>query len=223
MAKTIIGSFDGYHAAREVVRGLIDEGFMSSDISILASRFAREYRPDNNAKAVDATSNTTIDAMTGGSTGGAAGLAASPRSLANSGIGPIIAAGPLFAAVSGAGASASVGAMIAALTGVGVPEVHASCFVESVRRGGTLVTVRADESRAERAAEIMEDNGAIDLDQRVSLWRGNGRNGSDPSAAPCTLEQGERERRSYDLADPLSGLPPIPQEGCDSRDGGIRG
>jgi hypothetical protein len=51
------------------------------------------------------------------------------------------------------------------LTEVDVPEEHASYYAEAVRRGGTLVTVKADEARADRAAEIMRENRAIDLEE----------------------------------------------------------
>src|SRR3982750_3341569 len=37
MIKTVIGSFDSFDEARQVVRDLKDEGFMESDISIVAS------------------------------------------------------------------------------------------------------------------------------------------------------------------------------------------
>ena len=208
MVKTIVGSFDGYHTAQKAVRDLVEDGFMSEDISILASNLSGEYRPDDGVRVTDTASNTTTGAVTGGLMGGAAGLAASLMGLAIPGIGPIIAAGPLVATLSGAGAGALAGGMIGALTEVGVPEEHANNYAESVRRGGALVTVRADESRAERAARILRENGAIDLDQRVSRWREDGWTGWDPSAAPYTRDEAERERRLYGThSDPMSGLP----------------
>jgi hypothetical protein len=94
------------------------------------------------------------------------------------------------------------------LTETGIPEDHASYYAEAVRRGGALVTVKVDESRADRATEIMKANGAIDLDERVSRWRESGWDGWHPTALPYTAEEAERERRLYGThADPLSGLP----------------
>lgn len=218
MVKTIVGSFDGYHTAQTAVRDLINDGYMARDISILASNMAREHRLNEEATSNESVSNSTSGAVTGGLLGGAAGLAAGLMGLAIPGIGPIIAAGPLVAALSGAGAGAVAGGLIGALAEVGVPDDHASFYAESVRRGGTLVTVKADAGRAERAAEIMRDNGAVDLDARVSRWREEGWSGWDPSSAPYTPEEAERERRLYGThADPMNGLPMTGDPERDSR------
>jgi hypothetical protein len=110
--------------------------------------------------------------------------------------------------LTGAGAGAVAGGLIGALTRSGVPEEHASYYAETVRRGGAIVSIRADESRAERAAEILRANGAIDLDERVVRWRDRGWRGWDSAAKPFTADEAERERRLYGAhADPLSGLP----------------
>ncbi len=44
--------------------------------------------------------------------------------------------------------------------------------------GGTLVTVRADDSMAAQAADILDDHGTIDLDERQSSWRNEGWSGT---------------------------------------------
>jgi len=64
------------------------------------------------------------------------------------------------------------GGLIGGLTGVGVPEDEAQVYAEAVRRGGALVTVRADDARAEQAASIMRNFGAVDIERRAELWRG---------------------------------------------------
>lgn len=209
MIKTIVGSFSGYHAAQIAVRELVDNGFMSQDISILASNIEGDLRSDDDVKVTDVASGTATGAVTGGLVGGAAGLAASLMGLAIPGIGPILAAGPLVAALSGAGAGAVAGGLIGALTEAGVPEERAGYYAESVRRGGALVTIKADDARAELAEDILRKNGAFDIDERVARWRDSGWEGWDPSARPYTQSEAERERNEYGVhADPLSGLPP---------------
>jgi len=218
VVKTIIGSFDGYHAAQTTVRALINDGFMSRDISVLASNMAGVTRTEEGVKVGDPMSNAATGAVTGGLVGGAAGLAAGLMGLAIPGIGPILAAGPLLATLGGVGAGAVAGGLIGALTDAGVPEEHAGFYAESIRRGGTLVTLCADESRAERAAQIMRENGAIDLDQRVSRWREEGWTSWDPAAPPYSPEEAERERRVYGThADPLTGLPSTSEPDRESR------
>ena len=115
--------------------------------------------------------------------GGAAGLVVGLMGLAIPGIGPIVAAGPIAAALAGAGVGAVAGGLIGGLTGVGVSEDDASYYAESVRRGGALVTVRADDSRADEAASLMRNHGAVDIERRVEQWKQEGWSPRDPGHA----------------------------------------
>jgi len=210
MVKTIVGSFDDSRAAHRAAQALINEGFMQQDVSVVASNILGDYTPDGRPLLIDEApdSETETGAVTGGVLGGAAGLTASLVGLAIPGLGPVVAIGPLIAMLTGAGAGAVAGGLIGALIHSGVPEEHASFYAEAVRRGGAIVTIRADDSRAERAAEILRENGAIDLDERVLRWRDRGWRGWDSTAKPFTPEEAEKERRLYGAhADPMSGLP----------------
>jgi hypothetical protein len=122
----------------------------------------------------DEASGASKGAVTGGILGGTAGLAASLIGLAIPGIGPLLVAGPIIAALTGAGVGAVAGGLIGALTDVGVAPAEAEYYAEAVRRGGAIVTVRTDPTRAGRAAEIMREHGAIDIEQRVEEWRDQG-------------------------------------------------
>jgi hypothetical protein len=127
--------------------------------------------------------NPDANVATGASTGAAAGavgggLLGLLAGLAIPGVGPLIAAGPLVAALMGtavgAGAGAATGGLIAALTGAGVPEEEATYYEEGVRRGGTLVTVTADDALADRAASTLSRFGAINMAERAAAWRQSG-------------------------------------------------
>jgi hypothetical protein len=221
MVKTIVGSFDDSRAAHRAAQALIDDGFMQQDISVVASNILGDYTPDGRPLFFnDPPEETAAEtgAFAGGVLGGAAGLTASLVGLAIPGLGPIVAVGPLIAMLTGAGAGAVAGGLIGALTHSGVPEEHASYYAESVRRGGALVMIRADESRAERAVEILRERGAIDLDERVMRWRASGWRSWDSSAKPFTPEEAERERRRYGThSDPLTGLPVTSDPEADNR------
>jgi hypothetical protein len=87
--------------------------------------------------------------------------------------------------------------LIGGLTDMGVSEGDAEYYAEAVRRGGALVTVRADDARAERAADIMRAHGAADIERRAEQWRERGWTGFDENAQPYTPEEIDRERDGY--------------------------
>ena len=153
--------------------------------------------PDAPATMSDTGSGAATGAAAGGVLGGAAGLVVGLMGLAIPGIGPIVAAGPLAAALAGAGVGAVAGGLIGGLTGAGVSEEDANYYAESVRRGGALVTVRADDARADEAARIMRSHGAVDIERRAEQWREAGWTRHDPAAEPYSVEQMERERAVY--------------------------
>jgi len=232
--KTIVGSFDSFEAAKRVSQDLMNEGFRDSDVNVVASNLRGDYGgsstgdyartsttaalpaggegltmtidriPDRDV--ADDASGAAAGAVTGGVVGGAAGLAASLMGLAIPGIGPIIAAGPIVATLSGAGVGAVAGGLIGGLTDMGVSKGDAEYYAESVRRGGALVTVRADDSRADRAADIMRDHGAVDIDQRAEQWRERGWTGWDEKADPYTTADLDRDRDLYGATDRATGL-----------------
>jgi uncharacterized protein (TIGR02271 family) len=132
----------------------------------------------------------------GAALGGAAGLLVGLAALPIPGIGPIIAAGPIAAALAGAGVGAVAGGGIGALTNMGIPEHEAHTLAEGIRRGGTLVTVSADDDdMADKAVEIMRDHGAIDIDERSRQWRTSGWTGSGAAnqEVESTTMQGQEE------------------------------
>jgi len=117
--------------------------------------------------------------------------------LAIPGIGPILAAGPIAVALAGAGAGAVAGGLIGGLTDMGVSETHAEYYAEAVRRGGALVTIRADEDRADEAEQIIRRHGAFDIEDRATQWKSSGWTGYDAKAEPFSFEEIERDRTTY--------------------------
>jgi stress response protein YsnF len=201
MAKTIVGLFENFTDAQSVVRELVDQGFPREDISIAANNAAGEYSEytatGQGAVDTDQMSGAAAGAGTGAVVGGLGGLLVGLGALAIPGIGPVVAAGPLLTTLAGAGIGAAAGGLIGALVDVGVPEEEAGYYAEGVRRGGTLVTVRADDHGVDRAVAVMERHNAVDVDQRAAYWRQGGWTGYTPEARPYTAEEIGRERDLY--------------------------
>lgn len=207
MAKTVVGAFDSFAEAQRVVDDLRNRGINPDDVSIVANDARGEYSSRLSSgsstasrqadTSTEAVSDTGTGAVTGGVLGGAAGLIAGLAGLTIPGIGPLIVAGPLAMALAGAGVGAVAGGLIGGLQHVGVPDTDAEYYAEAVRRGGALVAVRADESRADEIADVMQQHGAIDIHGRVAHWRSAGWSRFDPDAAPYTYEDIERERSTH--------------------------
>ncbi len=70
-------------------------------------------------------------------------------------------------------------------------------YAESVRRGSTVVTAQVAENMVDKAADILNDNGAIDIDRRAAQYRSSGYKKFDAKAKPYTAEQTKTEMKTY--------------------------
>ena len=170
-ARTIARLFDDHAAAEAAVRDLESAGFSDSDISLVR----RQGGGTTGTTAESDASGTGIGATIGGVVGGGAGLLAGLGLMAIPGLGPVVAAGWLVAALTGAGAGAAAGGLLGALTDAGVTDEEAHVYAEGVRRGGSLVTVRAtDESRATQAEQILGRHQSVNIAERGAQYRSAG-------------------------------------------------
>ena len=154
----VVGVFENYAAAQASVQDLIAHDFSGEAISVVGRRGDDADPPP---AEVD-TTGTAIGVGTGAVLGGT--LAA--MGLAVPGIGWLIAAGPLAAALAGASIGAAAGGVIGVLVDVGIPSAEAEQYAQAVKKGATLVTVTADESRADAAVEILARHHAVDVEER---------------------------------------------------------
>lgn len=61
---------------------------------------------------------------------------------------------------------------------LGLPTEHIGYYSEGVRRGGYLVTVDVDtENETDRAVDVLEDHGAVNIEERAAEWRKTGWSG----------------------------------------------
>ena len=180
--QTITALFDRYDEASAAVGKLEAGGIPHGDISIVGNNEGDRHSglvgqgdghvsADAQEKAKDGTG---AGATLGTVLGGGAGLLAGLGMLAIPGVGPVVAAGWLVATLTGAGIGAAAGGLAGGLTGAGVSEADAHTYGEGVRRGGTLVTVKADEAQGPMVMDVLEQHGSVDLDQKAAAWRQEG-------------------------------------------------
>ncbi len=177
--KTITKVYDGYEKARNVVDDLLAAGIPMASISVLASRDATDQYEN-----MDEGSEAGAGAGVGATVGGAAGLLAGLGLIAIPGLGPVVAAGWLASLALGAAAGGATGGIVGALIGAGVPEEHAHVYSESVRRGGTIVSVQAEDHNINTVQSILNNSVAIDPHTQGESYRSTGWNQFDPDAGP---------------------------------------
>ena len=199
MTQTVTGLFDRFEDAKATVHELERAGVPHGDISLVANDAHGNHAKVAGESAVsqDARQGAGVGALVGGT----GGLLASLGLLAIPGIGPVVAAGWLTAtlvgAIGGAAVGGVTGGLVGALTDAGVPERDAHIYAEGVRRGGTLVSARVDDSMAVQARSILSRDTAADVSQRGEAYRGEGWSGFDHTASPYSPEQAAAEREQY--------------------------
>ncbi len=185
--RTIARMYDSYDNAKTVVSELEASGIPHSEISLVANAGTQGGSPTTSGTtaATGAGASSAYPAEpsqthtgTGGGTGatlgtavgGGLGLLAGIGALAIPGVGPVVAAGWLIATLTGAGVGAAAGGLVGSLTGAGVSRDEADVYAEGVRGGGSLVTVRTDDTNAARVEEVMGRHGPVDWQQRRAAY-----------------------------------------------------
>jgi hypothetical protein len=191
MSSTVTRSYDSYANAKTVVSELKAADFKDSEISLVAHKDAE-----------GGINGTATGAGLGAVAGGTVGLLTGIGIMAIPGVGPVVAAGWLVAtavgAVAGGAAGAATGGIIDALVHSGVSKEDAHVYGETVRRGGTLVSVQTDNgTRRATAADIMDRAHPVDISTRRTAYESQGWKAFDPEAKPYTSEETETERRRY--------------------------
>jgi hypothetical protein len=223
--RTFTRLYDHHDDALHVVQALEANGVPHADISLVAnnadSRYDTTGTAIDGAYGTDAAgigtagmgpagtdaADTDVEGVGTESTGagagatvgtvlgGGAGLLAGIGALAIPGVGPIVAAGWLIATLTGAGIGAAGGGILGSLVGAGVPEDHAHVYAEGVRRGGTLVTVRADDSQADRIEAILDGRAPVNPVERHADYQQSGWTGFDAAAPAYTADEVSTERQ----------------------------
>lgn len=201
MKKTVIALYNEFSTGQQVVHELVRHSFERNDISLIANDAKGEY-----ASTLHPTDEvgeaTALGGGMGAVFGGIGGLLVGLGGMVIPGIGPVIAAGPLIGTLLGAGIGAAAGSVLGALVDLGIPEEDAHIYAESVRRGGTLVSVQTDEIRANEAMSIMKRYNPVDTKSSADRWRESGWNRFDEHAA-VDIDPHHRDRYPYEASKEL--------------------
>lgn len=171
MTRTITRSYDNHETASAVVEQLEAAGVSSSDISIVG-------------RNGDGETNAAEGAGIGAGVGGAAGLLTGLGLLAVPGVGPVVAAGWLAATAAGAVAGAAAGGLVGSFVKEGHDEDEANYYAETVRRGGSVVSVRSEPEQEAAVEAILDGATPIDRDTRTAEYRKDGWTRFDEKADP---------------------------------------
>ncbi|MBA3322435.1 MAG: DUF2382 domain-containing protein [Pyrinomonadaceae bacterium] len=80
----------------------------------------------------------------------------------------------------------------------GATDERVGYYSEAVRRGGVVLTVDAEtDEMASRAAAILDNYGAADINERAEQYRASGYTGYDARAPSRTTGEARRERDTY--------------------------
>ncbi len=217
MSKTITRLFDTHTEALSAVEALEAAGIDHGKISIVSNNADNWHAGHKHSGGAPAASGPLGDrngdgendvadgagkgATTGGLVGGGAGLLAGLGMLAIPGLGPVVAAGWLAAtavgAAVGAAAGGAAGGLLGALKEAGHSDEEANVYSEGVRRGGTLISVKAHDDEIARVQEILDGRRGVDATVRGEAYRQSGWARFDESASPYSADEIARERQLY--------------------------
>jgi hypothetical protein len=225
MSRTITRLYDTHTQAISAVQDLELAGIDRDHISLVSNNSDNWHDGQRNAGPLgdanrdgenDVADGAGEGAATGGLIGGGAGLLAGLGMLAIPGLGPVVAAGWLAStavgAAIGAVAGAATGGLLGALKEAGHTDEEANVYSEGVRRGGTLVSVKAADDNAARIEQILDGRRGVDARTRGEAYRADGWSRFDQDASPYTAEEIRRERTLYGAEDRSfadAGLDPV--------------
>jgi len=86
-------------------------------------------------------------------------------------------------AASGAASAQDDKGFFASLKDLFIPDEDRNAYAEGVRRGGAMVSAQVDEAKIDRAMDVLERGGAVDLDEREATWKREGWTGYTGAAA----------------------------------------
>lgn len=151
--RPITHAYDRYEDAARVVDALEAAGVPHRDISLASRGSGHAASP---AVAGDEPDATLTAAGLGTTLGTVLGGGAVLGALAIPGAGPVVAGGWVLATLAGAGVGAAAGGLLGMLTEAETDTSDTRAYADPIKRGATLVTVRAQDAMAARIKPTMQ-------------------------------------------------------------------
>jgi hypothetical protein len=178
-AKAIAAFFRTRPEGESAREALYQAGYSTDEVSYLAGDTSGHETPKVGPPVRD--SGTQSEAGADAFVGGVVGLAAGAVLSVIPGIGPLLAIGPIAGAIGGLTAGVTAGGIIGLLKDHGISEEKAEFYAEGVRRGGALITIHGvNEEREKEARKILDEAGAMEVEQLADEWRSTGWTGPNP-------------------------------------------
>ena len=195
---TIVALYDHYDDASKAVSDIVATGVAKDKVSLLANNLSGDHPAlvanpavagEDFASRDEAQPAAVTGAEVGISIGGVVGVLAAAGAILIPGIGPLIAAGALATIATGAAAGGVIGGAVGMLTEHGISHEDSHLYAEGLKRGGTLVTVVADEGKLDAIRQIFKTHGAVDIEKRGASWTAEGWVSFDHEANHPTVEE----------------------------------
>ena len=168
MMKKVVGTFERVSDASSAVRAIRTAGFLASDVELVVRRVDVGVAVGELTSAASGAARRIVTGgLAGGVLGGLAGLAATFMGVAIPGFEAVLTAGLIPTTLAGAGLGAVAGSAMGAMTSFWARGAQTEYEWESLRRGGALVAVYADESRVDEVERILYQQGAYVIEDRV--------------------------------------------------------
>ncbi len=83
------------------------------------------------------------------------------------------------------------------MSALSLPEADRTVFQEGIRRGGAILHAQVPDHQFEAAADILEADGAADIDEREAVWRREGWTGGTTAGSTAGLAQSDTSRQDF--------------------------
>ncbi|HYP13823.1 MAG TPA: YsnF/AvaK domain-containing protein [Bryobacteraceae bacterium] len=199
-SSTFICAFRSINDAQSAIQDLVTAGINRESISLIAGdaegRYANSLPDTHDVKKTSDGTTIGQNVAVGSGVGALGGLLLGFGALAIPGFGPVLAAGPLAAALGGAITGAAGGGVIGALKDAGVPDEDAKFYGETIRKGGALVSLEADNSQEHQIDRILSRYNAVEIGEGDYPMGGHtAATEAMPPAVPTatrSIEEGQR-------------------------------